>query len=112
MHLPLHLPRTLPAFPWAALWQAVRTKATHSDQRIQRTNTSEHALAKGSTYMLQQPRGLRVECLGGCVWITLDSDTRDTVLEAGESYCADHQSRALVHALAASNIRISPALTQ
>lgn len=110
MHLPLHLPRALPAFPWAALWQAVRTKAAHSAQRMQRTNASVHALTKGSTYTLQQPYGLRVECLEGCVWITLDRDKRDTVLEAGESYSADHQSRALVHALVASNIRICPAL--
>jgi len=25
-----------------------------------------------------------VDCLEGCVWITLDNDKRDTVLKAGE----------------------------
>ena len=109
MHFPLHLPRALPAFPWTALWQAVHVKAAHGAQRIQRADASVHALAKGSTFKLQQPQGFRVECLEGCVWITLDRDMRDTVLEAGESYCADHQSRVLVYALAAANIRISPA---
>lgn len=112
MHLALHLPRTLPAIPWAALWQGVYAKAAHGVQPIARTNVSAHALDKGSTYTLLQPEGLRVECLAGCVWITLDCDVRDTVLEAGESYCANRQSRALVHALTSSNIRISPAPQQ
>mgnify|MGYP001138410316 FL=1 len=70
--------------PWGALWQAVHAKPADSDRQIQRTNASVHALAKGSTYTLLQPEGLRVDCLEGCVWITLDNDKRDTVLKAGE----------------------------
>ena len=112
MHRTLHLPRTLPVIPWAALWQGVYAKAAPGAQPIGHTNASVHALDKDSTYTLLKPEGLRVECLEGCVWITLDRDMRDTVLEAGESYCADRQSRALVHALAFSNIRISPAPKQ
>ncbi len=108
MPFPLHLPRVVPAFAWGALWRAIHAKPAYGVQKIQRAMASVHALAKGSTYTLLRPEGVRVECLEGCVWITLDRDIRDTVLEAGESYCADHQSRSLIHALNCAKIRISP----
>lgn len=68
-----------------------------------------HRLAKGSFLNLQRPRGQRVECLKGCLWITLDYDSRDFIVEAGQSFTADRQQRALIHALAASHLRVTPA---
>jgi len=108
MHISLHLPQTLPAFPGSVLWRVAQTWLERKALGAPRASSPVQALIKGSTLTLQQPQGLRIDCVEGCVWITLDGDTRDTVLEAGSSFRADRQQRALVHALEPSQVRVSP----
>ncbi len=67
-----------------------------------------HELRRSATFALAHPQGQRVECLAGCLWITLDRDARDFIVEAGESFVADRDQRALVHALEASQVRVVP----
>jgi hypothetical protein len=42
--------------------------------------------------------GTQVTCRRGSLWITLDNDPRDIVLEAGESFFSTEHRRALVYA--------------
>lgn len=65
-------------------------------------------LLRSTTLTLDSPKGKRVECQSGCLWITLDRDPRDFIIEAGKSFVADHDQRALVHALEASRIQVVP----
>lgn len=44
-------------------------------------------------------RALRVACAGGSLWLTLDHDLRDIVLERGDSVDVAGDRRALVYAL-------------
>jgi hypothetical protein len=60
-------------------------------------------LGKGRTDRVEQPRGQRVECLAGCLWITQDGDLRDVILEAGEAIVLTRDGTALVSALADSS---------
>jgi hypothetical protein len=46
--------------------------------------------------------GTQVVCRRGSLWITLDNDPRDIVLEAGESFFSTEHRRALVYAFQAS----------
>jgi hypothetical protein len=46
--------------------------------------------------------GTQVACRRGSLWITLDNDSRDIVLEAGESFFSTEHRRALVYAFQAS----------
>lgn len=46
--------------------------------------------------------GTQVICRRGSLWITLDNDPRDIVLEAGESFFSTEHRRALVYAFQAS----------
>jgi len=66
-----------------------------------------HELPSGRTLVLCAPLGQRMECVDGCVWITLDGDPRDIVLEAGQTFTADRNQRALIHALEASLLRVT-----
>lgn len=52
--------------------------------------------------------GQRMYCQSGTVWITLDHDTRDVVLEAGDSFSTPEHKRALVYALAPARLLIEP----
>ena len=56
--------------------------------------------------MLEIPdaAGVRVSCNEGCLWITLDNDPRDIVLEPGQFFAGTQHRRALIYALQASTL--------
>ena len=56
-------------------------------------------LAKGRIRRVHRPVGRRVECLTGTLWVTQDGDSRDIVLEPGDSFTFDHRGDALISAL-------------
>lgn len=71
---------------------------------------SVRELAKSEIVEVMQPRSVAIECLDGSVWVTLDCDLRDVVLEAGQVFVVNPNHRALVQALDASRVRlIAPA---
>ena len=67
------------------------------------------------------PRGLHafdpaddtvVTCTEGSVWVTLDDDVRDIVLERGESFTAPAGRRAVVYAFEVSVVALRARATQ
>ncbi|MFL5145336.1 MAG: DUF2917 domain-containing protein [Microvirga sp.] len=57
-------------------------------------------------YSLADAAGVEVVCGEGTVWLTLDNDPRDYVLEAGETFTTAEHRPALVYALAPSRIAL------
>ena len=53
-----------------------------------------------------------VSCLEGAVWITLDNDTRDFVLEPCEAFTATEHRRAVIYALKPSRISVTRVATE
>ena len=64
-------------------------------------------LHKAATRSILHPKGMRIECLAGCVWLTHDGDPRDVVLQAPATHFADRDSRLLIHALDDAKVRVS-----
>lgn len=64
-------------------------------------------LAARRTLELRNAEGVCLTCLEGMLWITLEHDTRDIVLAAGESFRVDRAGLTLVHALRPSRIRMA-----
>lgn len=60
-------------------------------------------------YRLPDAAGVRIACRSGSVWITLDDDPRDIVLEAGGSFTTGEHRRALVFAFEGSSLRVEGA---
>ena len=56
-------------------------------------------LRKDEARHLRHALGQRVEALGGRLWITMDGDLRDVVLDAGEGFTLDRDSDVLLSAL-------------
>lgn len=55
------------------------------------------------------PQGaLRLVCREGSVWITLDHEQRDVVLQPGEVFTTRPQQRAIAYALQPSVLRLEP----
>jgi len=57
------------------------------------------ALRKGEILHLQHALGQRIEALGGRLWITMDGDLRDIVIDAGEGFTVDRSSDVLLSAM-------------
>lgn len=71
--------------------------------------TRELHLAHKAIHRLDHPAGIQLTCREGSVWITLDDDPRDFVLEAGETFRTDQNRRALIYALQPARIGLAPA---
>jgi hypothetical protein len=52
--------------------------------------------------------GVHLSCEQGSLWITLDNDPRDIVLEAGETFFGSGHRRALVYAFEPSTVGLRP----
>jgi len=56
-------------------------------------------LRKGAIHRLAKGRARRVEALSGSLWITIDHDRRDILLNAGEGFSIDRPDATLISAL-------------
>lgn len=59
-----------------------------------------------AAHRLAATPGRRVECLSGRLWLTIDHDRRDIVLDAGEGFTPDRPGALLLSALAPSAFRV------
>ncbi|MBI2768638.1 MAG: DUF2917 domain-containing protein [Burkholderiales bacterium] len=70
-------------------------------------------LQRRALFSVTDAAGVRIDCREGSVWITLDNDPRDIVLEAGGSFTTPEHRRALVYAMEASRLSVTgPAVAQ
>lgn len=72
-------------------------------------NTTELRLAatplrKGEILRLHDAHGSRIEVLDGSVWITIDGDVRDIVLDVDQGFSVDRHGDTLVSALRDSQV--------
>src|SRR6267143_124805 len=56
---------------------------------------------------LHDPRGARVECIRGALWITQNRDHEDYFLAANDALTLDRPGLALIHAQAPSEVLLS-----
>ncbi len=76
------------------------------------SNTTGLALQHQAMFELPDAADARVVCLEGAVWITLDNDTRDFVLEPCEAFTATEHRRAVIYALKPSRISVTRVATE
>ena len=73
------------------------------------THPFEVRLAARGLYEIPDVAGVCVSCRQGAVWLTLDHDPRDIILEAGDSFCGDAHRRALISAFTPGELVVTPA---
>jgi hypothetical protein len=66
-------------------------------------------LERKALYSLPDASGLTVTCDEGVLWLTVDGDPRDFVLEPGQTFETQDHGRVLIYALAPSRISIANA---
>jgi hypothetical protein len=70
------------------------------------THRTEVQLAREEFLVLKDIRGTTLRCLDGSVWLTLDHDVRDIVLEPGDSFVVDRDGGTLLYALAPARLHV------
>jgi hypothetical protein len=74
---------------------SILIRMTHA----RRENVDAFQLAARRLFEIADAASLRIRCTAGSLWITLDHDPRDIVLESGESFFTTEHKRALLYAL-------------
>ena len=57
------------------------------------------ALRKGEIHRLHDGLGSRIESLSGSLWLTIDDDVRDILVNPGQGFSIDRDGAALISAL-------------
>lgn len=70
------------------------------------TRPGVQEIAKNRILEIKQALGMTIECLEGSVWVTLDGDRRDVVLDAGHTFNVDRKQRTLIQALDTARVRL------
>jgi hypothetical protein len=65
------------------------------------------SLAHQGMFSVADAAGLQITCREGSLWITLDHDTRDIVLSAGESFLTTQHRRAIIYAMKPSSLSLA-----
>ncbi len=68
------------------------------------SNHVEISLDARGMFSVPDAAGVHFTCHQGSVWITLDGDSRDIVLGDGQAFSSPEHRRALVYALAPSQV--------
>lgn len=76
---------------------------TNTDRLFQGHALSVY-LAPNELYILQPDEEVRLECRGGTLWLTLDHDLRDIVLESGQRWTIPASGRCIIYALQTSEV--------
>jgi hypothetical protein len=63
-------------------------------------------LAPRELHAIADAAGVRLTCRSGAVWITVDGDAQDYVLEAGETFAESRHARLLLYALGTARIDV------
>lgn len=106
MQLALNL-RLFSFYPRAGWMRRVSHPVPGQAISVPRADPPAQVLAKNGSMVLSQPKGRVVECLEGCLWITLDGEVRDVVIEGGQRFCPDSNRRALIQALKPSRVCVA-----
>ena len=61
------------------------------------------SLPAGQLFSLPDAASARILCTAGTLWLTLDHDLRDVILEPGDSFSTQDHRRALLYALKGSS---------
>lgn len=67
----------------------------------------ETTVPKGRTLRIRNGADFQIKVVTGCLWVTQEHDTRDHVLDAGESFRVSRDGMTLAHAFKEVRLRIA-----
>ena len=74
------------------------------------TTATDHfdlSLDHQALFNVADAAGVQILCREGSLWVTLDGDPRDIVLDAGDSFTATEHRHALIYALTPASLSLA-----
>lgn len=68
-------------------------------------------LTHQAMFSVSDAAGIQITCHEGSLWVTLDDDQRDIVVDAGGSFLTTEHRRALIYAMKPSSLSLVMAAT-
>ncbi|HSH90916.1 MAG TPA: DUF2917 domain-containing protein [Ramlibacter sp.] len=72
------------------------------------THSRDLRLERRGLHSFPDAAGLTFDCKEGSVWVTVDGDEHDYILEAGESFSTQEHGRVVVYAFEPARVAIAP----
>jgi hypothetical protein len=72
------------------------------------TVPATHTLPARQLFTVPDASAVRIVCTSGALWLTLDHEAHDVILEAGDSFETAEHRRALVYAFQPSTFELAP----
>ena len=66
---------------------------------------NQTAMEKGGIFVIPDASNLQIKCETGALWVTLDGDLHDYILNPNERFCVAEHQKAVVYALSSSRMR-------
>jgi hypothetical protein len=82
----------------------------HAKEHTMDTTSQAIRLAARAIHSIGDVAGVQLRCHEGSLWLTLDHDTRDVIIEAGETYTGTAHRRGIVYALGDARFSVSAAV--
>lgn len=73
-----------------------------------RTLSQDLRLPARAVHSIPDVAGLQLRCNEGTLWLTLDNDPRDVILEAGETFVGTEHRKGVVYALKEARLSVAP----
>lgn len=73
--------------------------------RLDISHCPDVTMARGAISRMDHATDTRLRCLVGSVWITVDGDPKDVILEAGQSWVVPGPDRVIAQAMQPSTLR-------
>ena len=73
--------------------------------KLELSHCPDVSMVKGAISRLHNATDIRLRCLSGSVWITVDGVYDDVVLEAGQSWVVPGPARVIAQAMEPSTLR-------
>jgi Protein of unknown function (DUF2917) len=66
---------------------------------------TQTAMEKGDIFVIPDASNVQIKCETGALWVTLDGDLRDYILNVHEHFCVAKHQRAVVYALSSARMQ-------
>lgn len=106
MYSKMNLKRSFASAELIAAFASIR-HSTPSALVQQAGSAAAITLGKRSIVKILHPLGRRIVCENGVIWITVDCDRNDHLLEAGDSFSAVRDRRVVIEALEPAGIHVA-----
>ncbi len=63
------------------------------------------AMEKGDIFVIPDAANLQIQCETGALWLTLDGDLHDYILNPNERFCVARHQKAVVYALSSAQMQ-------